>query len=104
MQLVTDTARATTMNGANLKNGACEFRVWAPKAKQVTLRLLGSGEYTMEAEADGHFRFSAPAKAGDRYFYVVDGQKPVPDPVSRYLPEGVHGPTVIVDPNTFLWS
>lgn len=104
MPLVTHTAQATQMNGANLKNGVCEFRVWAPKAKQVLLRLLGSGDYTMEVEADGHFRFSAPAKPGDKYFYVVDGQKPVPDPVSRYLPEGVHGPTAIVDPEAFEWT
>jgi maltooligosyltrehalose trehalohydrolase len=104
MPLLADTALVTQMNGANLKSGACEFRVWAPKAKQVVLRLLGSGEYTMEPEADGHFRFSAPAKPGDKYFYIVDGQKPVPDPVSRYLPEGVHGPTAIVDPEAFEWT
>src|SRR4030095_8761623 len=42
--------------------------------------------------------------AGDRYFYIVDGQNPVPDPVSRLLPEGVHAPTEIVDPNCFTWT
>jgi maltooligosyltrehalose trehalohydrolase len=104
MQPVADTAEAIQMNGANLKKGVCEFRVWAPRAKQVILKLVGSGEYTMEAEADGHFRFNAPAKVGDKYFYVVDRHKPVADPVSRYLPEGVHGPTQIVDPQAFQWS
>jgi maltooligosyltrehalose trehalohydrolase len=103
MPLLTDTSEAINMNGANLKNGACEFRVWAPRAKQLTLRFIGSGDYTMEPEANGHFRYSAPAKAGDKYLYVVDRQKPVPDPVSRYLPEGVHGPTQIVDPDKFQW-
>ena len=43
------------------------------------------------------------ARAGDRYYYVVDGRQ-VPDPVSRLLPEGVHGPTEIVDPLAFRWS
>ena len=43
-------------------------------------------------------------EAGDRYFYIVDGQKPVPDPVSRFLPEGIHGPTEIVDPERFQWT
>ena len=103
MPPLTDTAEAINMNGANLKNGACEFRVWAPRAKQITLRLIGSGDYTMEPEANGHFRYNAPAKVGDKYFYVVDGHKPVPDPVSRYLPEGVHGPTQVVDPDEFQW-
>ena len=104
MPTVADTAATMQMNGATLKSGGCEFRVWAPKAKQVTLQLVGAGEYTMEPESGGYFRYSAPAKAGDKYFYQVDGQKPVPDPVSRYLPEGVHGPTAIIDPNEFRWS
>ena len=42
----------------------------------------------------GYFELEAPAKAGNRYFYIVDDAKPVPDPVSRLLPEGVHGATV----------
>ena len=50
--------------------------------------------------------FSAEVKArpGDRYLYRVDGGKPAPDPVSRFLPEGVHGPTEIIAPEAFQWS
>ncbi len=40
----------------------------------------------------------AEARVGDRYAYILDGSQPIPDPVSRFLPEGVHGPTEIVDP------
>lgn len=58
----------------------------------------------MRHEADGDFTLTCPARAGERYLYVVDDQKPVPDPVSRLLPEGVHGPTEIVDPNSYQWS
>jgi maltooligosyltrehalose trehalohydrolase len=43
------------------------------------------------------------ARPGDRYSYLVDGSE-VPDPVSRLLPEGVHGPTEIVDPLQFQWT
>jgi maltooligosyltrehalose trehalohydrolase len=87
----------------------CEFRVWAPNAKQMELRLTRLSEnveqsYAMRHEEDGHFTAEIEAKAGDRYFYVVDDNKPVPDPVSRFLPEGVHGRTEIVDPNSFQWS
>ncbi len=50
------------------------------------------------------FVATAQAAAGDRYAYVLDGGPPLPDPVSRFLPAGVHGPTQIVDPSAFPWS
>lgn len=58
----------------------------------------------MQSAEDGHFVFETSARAGDRYFYIVDQNKPVPDPVSRLLPEGVHGCTEIVDPENFPWT
>ena len=92
------------MYGAALESGTAEFQVWAPNARQVTLRIVGGRDLPMQRSADGTFSVRAPAQAGERYFYVVDDHKPLPDPVSRLLPEGVHGPTAIVDPNTFAWS
>jgi 1,4-alpha-glucan branching enzyme len=89
--------------GANLAGDSCDFRVWAPAAKSVTLRLMnehGSRDWPMQA-ADDYFTLQAFARAGDKYFYIVDQNKPVPDPVSRLLPEGVHGPTEIVNPERF---
>ena len=102
--------------GASRAGDGCVFRVWAPRAGRVTLRVLvdqsvhaqgshdGSHNYDMEPVGDGHFVFVASAKAGDRYFFVVDERQPVPDPVSRLLPEGVHGPTEIVDAQSFSWN
>ncbi len=101
------TAVRTFSCGAHLRDDVCDFRVWAPSAQTVMLRLLSNGrkiDLGMKRAADGHFSLTTSAKAGDRYFYVVDGGKPVPDPVSRLLPEGVHGPTEIVDPAGFAWS
>lgn len=34
---------------------------------------------------------------GDRYAFTVDGQGPMPDPRSRSQPDGVHGPSEIVE-------
>lgn len=78
--------------------------MWAPNAHQIVLRLLGRGDFPMRREPDGTFTLTTPARAGHRYFYIVDGHQPVPDPVSRLLPEGVHGPTEIVDPSAYHWS
>src|SRR5690348_10362515 len=97
-------ATLTLMYGATLEGGRAEFRVWAPHARQVTLRLVSGGDLSMQRVADGTFSVRAAAQAGDRYFYLVDEHKPLPDPVSRLLPEGVHGPSAIVDPSAFAWS
>jgi maltooligosyltrehalose trehalohydrolase len=93
--------------GANLAGDSCDFRVWAPAAKTVTLRLTnenGSHDLPMQFVDNHSFALQAFARPGDKYFYIVDENKPVPDPVSRLLPEGVHGPTEIVDPENFAWS
>ena len=90
--------------GANLlPDGKAEFRVWAPNAHSILLHL-NQTQLPMQRENGGDYVGAAHARPGDRYLYSVDGQKPVPDPVSRLLPEGVHGPTEIVDPNAFHWT
>src|SRR3977135_1749229 len=105
------TALQTLRLGASLADRRrCEFRVWAPNAERVRVQLLrrglGSEEkiVTMHREEGGYFAVAIEASAGDRYFYIVDDNKPVPDPVSRLLPEGVHGRTEIVQPNSFPWT
>jgi len=40
---------------------------------------------------------------GARYRYCLDGQWERPDPASRFQPEGVHGPSEVVDTN-FAWT
>lgn len=97
---MTTTATQSLSYGAKLRGGEAEFRLWAPRARQVTLRLLSHGDFPMRREGEA-FTARLPARAGDRYFYIVDNGTPLPDPVSRLLPESVHGPTEIVDPDAF---
>ena len=92
--------------GATLKGAQAEFRVWAPAPDELTLRLKSrSGQQDISMQRDGEdFVAMAPAAAVDRYSYVFSDGLAVPDPVSRYLPDGVHGLTEIVDPAAFRWS
>ena len=86
--------------------------MWAPAQRKLTLRLLrnsigrsASSECDIPMQRQGEdFVAKIPASPGDRYCYVLDDGLAVPDPVSRALPEGVHGPTEIVDPAAFQWS
>jgi maltooligosyltrehalose trehalohydrolase len=85
--------------------GGTEFRVWAPNAQRMRVQFQHSNvTQQMERTEDGYWILQSTAKAGDRYFYLVDDKQPIPDPVSRFLPEGVHGPTEIVDPKDFDWT
>jgi len=59
----------------------------------------------MERVEGGEFRLTAKARAKDKYFYLLDDDAlQIPDPVSRLLPDGVHGATEIVDSNAFRWT
>ncbi|HEY1522835.1 MAG TPA: malto-oligosyltrehalose trehalohydrolase [Solirubrobacteraceae bacterium] len=71
-----------------------EFRVWAPRPQSVAL-ALGDGQVPMEPAGFGVYEVVAPARAGDDYVFVLDGQR-VPDPCSRWQPEGLRGPSRVV--------
>ena len=43
-------------------------------------------------------------KNGDFYGFFIDGKGPLPDPASRYQPEGVHGPSAMIDSRPFIWA
>jgi malto-oligosyltrehalose trehalohydrolase len=95
--------------GASLTaTGETLFSLWAPGARQVDVRLFSDKSerlLPMEAKAEGWFSQLVPgACAGQRYMYVIDGDRSVPDPASRHQPDGVHGPSEVVDPAGFEWS
>ena len=97
---------STLAYGATVNDNQVEFRVWAPAPEKLTLRVKNrAGQQDIPMKRDGEdFIATAPAASGDRYSYVFADGLAVPDPVSRFLPEGVHGPTEIVDPAEFRWS
>jgi maltooligosyltrehalose trehalohydrolase len=80
------------------------FRVWAPEARAVAVEV-GGARVPMAADAKGWWSADVPsASAGTLYRYVVDGSEPLPDPRSASQPEGVHGPSAVVDHASFPWS
>jgi maltooligosyltrehalose trehalohydrolase len=95
--------------GARPEAEGTHFRVWAPKAQTVEVIVERPGDgpliASLESSPDGHFSGLVPgARPGDRYRYRPDGRGPFPDPASRYQPEGVHGPSEVVDPGRFAWA
>jgi len=95
--------------GAELRDdGATGFRLWAPGARRVDVALgdaTAPAMLAMTAGGDGWFEAVArDAGAGTRYRFRIDGGMHVPDPASRRNPDGVHGPSMVVDPLAFEWS
>jgi maltooligosyltrehalose trehalohydrolase len=94
--------------GAQPEEGGTRFHVWAPLARDVEVVLEKFGTripYALAKASDGTFSGLVPGvSAGDLYHYRVDGQGPFPDPASRFQPEGVHGPSQVVDPSAFAWT
>jgi hypothetical protein len=59
----------------------------------------------MQAGPRGDFTVDVPGVgAGVDYLYVIDGDRALPDPVSRWQPHGVHGPSRTVAADAFAWS
>src|SRR5690348_10478641 len=93
--------------GAEPQRGAgVHLRVWAPAASRVGVIVDGApGAVPLAAESDGYFAGTlANAAAGTRYRFSLDGGPPLPDPASRFQPDGPHGPSEVVDPHTFRWT
>jgi maltooligosyltrehalose trehalohydrolase len=94
--------------GAEPSPDGVHFRVWTPGRSQVEVVIERSTPTTvaLTAEAGGYFAGWVPgAKPGDRYRFRLDKKASLlPDPASRFQPEGPHGPSEVVDPSVFSWS
>jgi maltooligosyltrehalose trehalohydrolase len=91
--------------GALPEGGGTRFRIWAPRAQRLDLLLEGREPIPMGPSGDGHFeRFVEGAGPGARYRYRLDGGDTFPDYASRFQPEGVHGPSEVVDPEAYGWE
>ena len=90
--------------GAEPTGDGVRFRLWAPRAKGVAVRLEGLVEaIPMNPEPDGWFSVTTDqAGPGSRYRYIVDGAA-YPDPASRFQPAGVHGASEVIDPGAYRW-
>src|SRR5690606_24733941 len=59
----------------------------------------------MTKNQQGYFEVTVDHHTGPlRYFFQPDGQGDLPDPASHFQPEGVHGPSEVVDHRQFEWT
>eukprot|EP01114_Cavostelium_apophysatum_P016859 TRINITY_DN4884_c0_g1_i2.p2 TRINITY_DN4884_c0_g1~~TRINITY_DN4884_c0_g1_i2.p2 ORF type:complete len:138 (+),score=16.78 TRINITY_DN4884_c0_g1_i2:85-498(+) len=90
------------------------FRIWAPTANAIEIHLYDSNtkvrdqstaSFPLKKNEIGIFEGTIKeAKEGTLYKVKVDDKPPFPDPTSRHQPEGVHGPSQVVDIASYKWS
>jgi maltooligosyltrehalose trehalohydrolase len=95
--------------GAWLDNTGSHFRVWAPRCQKVWAHPANqtgaSRRLLLTAAGDGYFEGTCQELGeGDKYWYELDDEGCFPDPTSRYQPDGVHGPSQIIDLHRFSWN
>ena len=79
------------------------IRVWAPRARVVTTVVDGT-DRAMAACAGGWWELPGGLAAGTDYAFRLDGgDLALPDPRSRWQPEGVHGPSRVDEPAAHVW-
>lgn len=90
--------------GAELVSSGVSFRVWAPGKERLSVMIEDAGEHPLTPGEDGYFEGVVPGLgAGSLYRFRIDGNDPFPDPASRFQPGGVHGPSLVIDPQSYRW-
>lgn len=79
--------------GARVLGAHTRFSCFA-EAERCELLLEGE-RHAMELQ-DGVFSVTLLAAHGARYKFALDGRE-FPDPYARFLPDGVHGPAMVVE-------
>lgn len=78
-------------------------QVWAPNASQVEIEI-GGRRSPMLPLAGGWWEAPDELAPGTDYAFCLDGGPALPDPRSRWQPQGVHGPSRWVDHGAFAWD
>jgi maltooligosyltrehalose trehalohydrolase len=95
--------------GAELQGEGVLFRTWTTGKKKVSTVIFDHDgsvlrEIPMERETSGYYSVIDPASSsGTLYKYRLDNDL-VPDIASRFQPQGVHGPSQVVDGRSFHWT
>jgi maltooligosyltrehalose trehalohydrolase len=88
-------------------SNVCDFSVWSPLRDRVDLKIVFPEEriVPMEKDVQGYWRVRlGDAAPGTKYVFLLDREKERPDPASRFQPEGVHGPSQVIDQAYFAWD
>ena len=96
--------------GAEIVEGGVRYRIWVPDKSKVEIEVNRADSSLTEVvplapDSEGYYQVVDPrGRAGDRYKYKLGGDHAFPDPSSRSQPDGVHGPSMVIDPRAYDWN
>jgi maltooligosyltrehalose trehalohydrolase len=91
--------------GAKVSEAGVTFRLWAPSAHTVDVIVDGAAQQPMSFLGDSWYEATiTDGHDGSEYRFRIDGELLVPDPASRFQPNGPFGVSRVVDPHRFVWS
>ena len=96
--------------GADIVPDGVNFTAWAPERKAMTVTVTSPTAssprvLTLDKREDGYFTaVDSLGRAGDRYTFKVDGGADLPDLASRFQPDGLMGPSEVIDPLAYRWK
>lgn len=86
-------------------DGTVSFRVWAPHLDSLAIMFIGHEKSSpMTRDENGLFSVRLNASSGMRYWVELPDGTLRPDPASRFQPDGVHGPSQLVNTEGFVWT
>jgi maltooligosyltrehalose trehalohydrolase len=97
---------AFSLGAVPVDGGRTRFTVWAPGRRQVVVSFPGSDRVVELTPRGGGYHEAVVdgCGPGERYQLLLDGDGPFADPASRAQPEGVHGPSQVVDLRAHQWG
>ena len=90
-----------------LQNGEYEFKVWAPKAEEMAVKIISPQEKIVKMEKDKSDYWTTRIQgisSSTRYVYKINNSDERPDPASNYQPDGIHAASEVVDHSLFDWT
>ncbi|CAN5488727.1 malto-oligosyltrehalose trehalohydrolase [soil metagenome] len=92
-----------------MQGGGVRYRTWCKHERADALVVDEKGNLLrvipLQPEGNGYFSaIDEAGRAGDRYQYRFAESRGWPDPASRFQPDGVHGPSLVVDPTRYEWG
>src|SRR2546430_10211549 len=74
------------------------FRVWAPRATSLEVRIAGGPTARLNPDGEGYHSAAVEGvRPGARYVYRFRDGRERPDPASLLQPDGVNAPSEVVD-------
>lgn len=98
----------TTFQGPRRTKNGVRYCVWAP-GRKVSVQIFSEGASRqrivplLEDEGGYHRGLDERGRPGDRYFIRLD-EAAFPCPASRFQPESIDGPSLVVTAEEFEWS